>query len=97
MSRSQEKLKYGQVPLDELPRVKKAHDVRTLRPCTGCNGIGNSDAMVEHGASWFHGRCFVVAVGETALFALPKAQTDRLTLGDLGVDLMKRLIERRRV
>jgi hypothetical protein len=91
----QESLKAGQVPIDELPRVDSVKDVRTLRPCTGCQGLGNSDSMVEHGASWFHGRCFVQHVGKAALFALPKAQTDKLTLGDLGVDLMKQLIERR--
>ena len=49
-SHSQEKLKAGQVPHDELVRVEKAHDVRTLRPCTGCEGI-TVDKLSDVGAA----------------------------------------------
>lgn len=89
-------MKEGQVPFDRLIDVAKAHDIRTLRICTHCSEMGNSPAMIEHGASWYHGRCFAAACGEKALLALPKDKTRSLKLGDLGVDLMKSLIGRRK-
>lgn len=91
MSASQEKLKAGQLPLADLPRVESAHDVRTLRGCKVCKGLGNTDSMIDLDAEWFHGRCFVARFGGKALSALPKSKTNRLTLGDLGVRLMKAL------
>jgi len=77
------------VPIDALLCVKKAHDVRTLRVCGRCEGLGNANKMIDLDGDWFHGRCFVERFGERALAALPKAKRDRLTLGDLGVYLMQ--------
>ena len=92
ISPNEQRLPRGQVPLVELIRVEKAHDVRTLRPCVVCQEIGNSYRMIDHGASWYHGRCFVSALGMKALFTLPRAKRERLTLGDLGVRLMQSLL-----
>lgn len=88
-------MKTGQLPLENLVRVQKAHDVRTLRGCTVCSNLGNSDRMIDVDDEWYHGRCFVMRFGCKALLALPKAKTDRLTLGDLGVRLMKALLNHR--
>lgn len=85
-------LQRGQTPVDDLVRVKKAHDVRTLRVCGSCDGLGNCDRMIEHGKEWLHGRCFVSRYGKAELCHLPKKTTDRLTIGDLGVATMKYLI-----
>lgn len=92
----QSNLKPGQVPFEELIRVTKAHDVRTLRPCTHCMEFGNADSMIEHGASWFHGRCFVAGAGMKAFLALPATQTGKLPLGDLGLDIARALLESRK-
>jgi hypothetical protein len=89
------RLPRGQVPLVELIRVEKAHDVRTLRSCVVCEQIGNSDRMIDHGAGWYHGRCFVSALGMKAISGLSRAKQDRLTLGDLGMRLMQALINSR--
>lgn len=88
-------LERGQDPLNDLVRVEKAHDVRTLRPCPVCGGLGNSYHMVDLDNEWFHGRCFVARFGGSALKALPISKQDRLTLGDLGVRLMKALLKAR--
>jgi len=93
MSHSQEKLKRGQVPFAELPRVDSVKDVRALCVCGSCGGLGNSDSMIDHGKQWLHGRCFVSRYGKAQLCHLPKTKTDRLTLGDLGVEIMKYLID----
>lgn len=85
----------GQIPVENLVTVKRAHDVRTLRVCAVCANLGNSTTMVDLYDEWFHGRCFVKRFGGKALGALPKAKTDRLTIGDLGVRLMKALLNQR--
>lgn len=86
-------LKAGQVPLDSLVMIEKAHDVRKLCVCGSCGGLGNTDSMIERDEEWLHGRCFVSRYGKAELCHLPKKQTDRLTLGDLGVTIMKYLID----
>lgn len=88
-------MKDGQVPFDQLVRVEKAHDVRTLRRCTHCSQFGNSDWMIDHGASWYHGRCFAQALGRRAFMALPLDKTRRLMLGDVGAELATELLNRR--
>ena len=86
-------MRAGQIAVSKLVRVEKAHDVRTLRVCTHCGKLGNSDRMIDHGASWFHGRCFVAACGRKAFLALPRAKTNRLMWSDIGTDLMKALVK----
>jgi len=85
----------GQEPINDLVRVEKAHDVRTLRVCGSCGGLGNCDRMIEHGTEWLHGRCFVSRYGKAELCHLPKEQTDRMTLNDIGVAAMKYLLNHR--
>jgi len=81
----------GPIPV----RVEKAHDVRTLRVCSVCKSLGNNDRMIDLDGDWFHGRCFVERFGERAFGALPKSKTDRLTLGDIGPILMRKLLNKR--
>lgn len=85
----------GQLPIEELVRINKAKDVRTLRVCAVCGSLGNNDCMIDLDAEWYHGRCFVGRFGGAALGALPKVKTDRLTLGDIGTHLMRALINHR--
>lgn len=74
--------------------VEKAHDVRKLGACK-CGGVLSKDMAVDLDGEWYHGRCFVAIFGEGGLHALPKSKQDRLTLGDLGVEVMRRLVEKR--
>jgi len=90
---------------EEIPiRMDTVKDVRTLRTCGSCGGLGNADAMIHRkvpldGAvtvlrdEYLHGRCFVKRYGRAELVHLPREQTDKLTLGDLGVRTMKYLID----
>lgn len=93
------KLEKGQVPFDQLITIKTAHDVRRLAVCTHCRFMGSQLSMIDtprplagESPEWWHGRCFAKHIGMTRLLELPPEKTARLTLGDLGVDLMKRLI-----
>lgn len=91
------RLARGQLPHEQLITLRTAHDVRRLRTCPGCGGIGHSDAMVfawPHGKdadAYYHGRCFVAEFGFDALAGMPE-ENKKLSLGDLGVDLMRRLV-----
>lgn len=69
--------------------VARAHDIRKLRVCQACGGIGAKDGMVDH----MHGRCYIATNGLAALIALPRDVTSGLTLGDIGPVAMKALIE----
>src|SRR5262245_215646 len=66
-----------------------AHDVRKLRVCGACNGIGFGPHMVRG----MHGACYVERRGVDELLALPPAETDGLTLGDIGPEIMRALMD----
>jgi len=74
--------------------VERAHDVRRLVPCK-CGGLAMKDMAIDLDGEWFHGRCFVALFGFKSLLALPKAKQDRLTLGDIGGQFMRRLVDAR--
>jgi hypothetical protein len=77
--------------------IERSHDVRTLRSCHACKGIGNVGDMVERTLSsgytaCYHGRCYIKRFGEKRFFALPRTETDKMRLDDIGVKRMKRLV-----
>ena len=84
---------------DDPPELRTAHAVRRLASCGYCGGAGDARNMIpmqyanlkEH----YHGRCYVARNGLKALLVLPQAVTDRLTLGDIGKETMKALLEKR--
>jgi hypothetical protein len=88
----QSTLLAGQVPLHQLASAESVKHVRTLRPCPVCASLGNEPNMIEHDG-WYHGRCFASKFGEEAFLALPKGQTNRVTWGDIGTELMKKLVQ----
>lgn len=75
--------------------IEKAHDVRTLRVCVQCEGIGNSNSMLHVENIWIHGRCFIKWRGLEAFVALPRSQTDKMRLDDIGVRAMRGLLQNR--
>ena len=85
-------LERGQVPFEDLVELRTAHDIRKLRACFLCSQYGLSPSMLEIGPNHWHGRCFVEAQGLSALLRLPVEITQGLMIGDLGIDLMERLI-----
>ncbi len=78
------------------PPLRTCHDIRKWCYCVVCSNIGSTEDMVKprKDDDWYHGRCFAKKFGVDALLALPMAQTEKLTLGDLGVDLMSQLVNR---
>lgn len=92
MTATKTKLHRGQVPFSDLITVKTAHDVRRLCACQHCGEIGDNAEMVfawPYETAYFHGRCFAKAHGVDALIDLKPAG---LTLGDLGLDLMRAVL-----
>lgn len=94
-------LERGQCDLNDLVTIERAHDVRTLRGCAHCGGLGHKTQMLEgsphageRSTPWFHGRCFAEKFGEKALLDMGRIQLDRLCMGDLGTRLMRAVIDR---
>ncbi len=89
----------GQIPTAELLELRTAHDVRRLCVCHGCRQLGDRrnmielkrDARGEH--RYFHGRCYVKSYRLARLLALPSEQLERLTLGDVGVYVMQKIVQ----
>lgn len=90
----------GQVPFSELLTIRTAHDVRKLTVCAHCGQIGNRDTMLlghpyQPATEYFHGRCFAEYHGVDALLDMvAHGRADQLTLGDLGADLMRAVLDR---
>ena len=90
-----ERLRKGQHKFEDMPpTLRTAHDVRKLRSCAYCGRLGSSETMLDTSAKqWWHGRCFVKKFGVELLMVQDVDAISRLTLGDLGVDLMKRIMD----
>jgi hypothetical protein len=79
--------------------IERAHDVRKLRECNYCRGIGCADEMIigedkENGCFWnWHGRCFIEQFGLPKFLALPTVQSGKCRLDDIGIDHMRALME----
>ena len=74
-----------------------SHDVRHLRVCQWCGDLGDERAMVATGPrDLAHGRCAIVVLGGVeGLLTLPQSELDKLTLGDIGPEIMRRLLDAR--
>ncbi len=80
-------------PLPE-PTLRTAHDVRHLGTCTACGTLLDDRKALTLPQGMYHGRCFIREHGLRALLALSGELTQHLTLGDLGVDHMRALVNR---
>lgn len=79
------------------PAPQSAHDVRHLRPCVVCDGLGDKRNMIpypvhaeedEPSEGLFHGQCFVKKYGMQLLLAQPFMVLNSLTIGDVGSKVM---------
>lgn len=86
--------KEKEVARFDYATIDRAHDVRHLRPCYACGGIGDHRKMVSNTGNVYHGRCFEARFGIDALLDLPQVETGKLTIGDIGVKSMKALVDR---
>lgn len=68
-----------------------AHDVRHLTICPRCRHLGDKRTMVHVGEELVHGACVVPA----EIMSLPLNEQDKLTLSDIGLDMMRALLEDR--
>lgn len=79
--------------------VENAHDVRTLRVCCHCYGIGNRDLMIQRTEGgterYWHGRCYIDQRGLHGFLSMPQEQTDKMPLSDIGTEAMKALLAQR--
>lgn len=83
--------------------IEKAHDVRTLRVCGHCGGLGNRDSMMvvrlpgklSRPKVHTHARCYIKKNGFQAFLKLPKKEQDKVPMSDMGVRRMKALMKSR--
>lgn len=69
------------------------HSVRQLAVCSGCHQLGSKLHMIPTDSAWFHGRCYIIEFGDDRFLALPPSHTGPITLDDIGVDMMRRLLD----
>lgn len=72
-----------------------AHDVRQMRPCVHCKGIGNRHSMIEVEDGHIHGGCYRDRHGLPALLALPWDDVKFLTMEDIGPEIMEKMVMRK--
>jgi hypothetical protein len=74
-----------------------AHDVRKLRVCAICDGIGHLDQMLTlpgwPAGNLYHGECAVRMLKRAEVLTLPHSERRKLTLADTGKDLMLALLD----
>lgn len=72
--------------------LRTAHDVRRLRTCRACGGMGDGKFMPIIDGHPIHGFCAAEALGVAGLAKLPEAEIDKLTLSEIGPERMKALL-----
>lgn len=83
----------GQRPFDNLLPIKTCHDIRLWRACAECHELGSKNSMINSGDGFWHGRCFAKRFGVERLLEMPREQLATLMLGDLGVRLMRSVLD----
>jgi hypothetical protein len=88
------RLQKGQRPFDKTPLpMRTCHDIRLWTACSHCAALGSKSDMLKTAKNQFwHGRCFAKRFGVERLLGLPREETGKLRLDDLGVALMRALI-----
>ena len=78
--------------------LAKAHDVRHLRTCVWCGGLGDDRNMVEIAPTRYeerwHPRCFFEEWGESYVLELRHQHQMKFRLCDIPKSLMKKLVDR---
>lgn len=88
-------MKPRSVPYDQLIHLRTAHDVRHMRPCDICKGIVDKrHALPIRANVYVHGRCYIAQWGIGQMLQLPETALNSLTLGDIGGNAMKAIIDR---
>lgn len=78
----------------------KAHDVRHLTRCDICHGITDERHSVAYNVKrkpqkvYAHGKCYVVHFGLGRLLQQDDATLASLTLGDVGPDTARAILDR---
>lgn len=88
--------KQGDDPYNSVTELKRAHDVRHLRICAHCKGLGDRREMVTLfpvDKDWHHGRCYIAIHGLHWFLRLPTGILANVTLGDIGVEAMRALLQ----
>lgn len=68
----------------------KAHDVRALRPCAKCDGLGDRRQMI---LGHFHGECYLEEHSIAEVLALPDDERGKFRLGDGDAPTIKAIVE----
>lgn len=80
--------------------LRTAHDVRYLRVCAKCEGVGDDRNMIspwpihdlDRDARW-HPRCFFEQQGDEDVLLLCESERGKFRICDIPKSLMKRLVQ----
>ena len=74
----------------------KAHDVRFLRVCKVCGGLGDKRRMLNLPDGDYHDDCIVARLTDAQVLRLPREQCNKITLGTAmrlnRMDMLRTLI-----
>lgn len=71
-----------------------SHDIRHWVMCSGCHEPGDKRNMIPTDLTWWHATCYVIEYGEERFLSLPASHVAGVTLNDIGLDLMRKLVNR---
>lgn len=80
----------------DIGRPFTAHDVRKLRPCAMCSHIGFLPQMLTLGGEHYHSACIASSMSHDEILALPYDEMTKLRLNETGVELMSKMLDRKR-
>ena len=85
-------LRQAEPLTDNLPEPMKAHDVRHIRQCSHCGGIGDDRLMIHEDDDRIHTKCYLKRSGFTAALKLTRSERDKFRVCDLTIPQMRRLL-----
>lgn len=102
VTRSQE-IGASRAPIFDVTQLRSVRDVRRLRTCRHCNGMGFCDEMVVipnvfrvgKAGEFYHTSCFLSAFRFLRVKQLPVDQRAKFRMSDLTVRQMRTLLTMR--
>lgn len=79
--------------VDNMPDRLRAKDIRKLRPCQACNGMGHAEHMVNDIHDW-HTTCYREKFGMRHILRLPKEQLAKFRICDLTTNDMIKVLKK---
>lgn len=75
--------------------IRKAHDVRLLRTCAICDGLGLEPEMIRYdGGTHVHPACYYKTHGEGHVLRLMNDDLAKFRISDVPTEVMKKMLRK---